>query len=228
MGRDGVAALMLAAGLFAIYAAGASPTIYVGDSGELVTAVHLLGIPHPTGYPLYVLLGKLWTLLVPFGSIAWRMSLFSAACAAAASAALFLLARREARLDPLPALTAAMNAGYTEPDPRDDLSGTDVARKALILGRLMGFKGEPASVVTESLVPDGAKALTLKAFLAKCKRQHSVAFQPECRLQVFSGQLNIIISEVVRSVGIVFSSCHLQWLIIAGHIYGTSKHQVFK
>ena len=75
-------AALLAVALFAVYAAGAARTIYVGDSGELVTAVHILGIPHPTGYPLYVLLGKLWTLLVPIGSIAFRMSLFSAACAA--------------------------------------------------------------------------------------------------------------------------------------------------
>ena len=64
-------------------------------------------------------------------------------------------------------LHAAMEAGFTEPDPRDDLSGTDVARKALILGRLMGFKGEPASVVTESLVPEGARQLPLKQFLAR-------------------------------------------------------------
>lgn len=64
-------------------------------------------------------------------------------------------------------LGAAIEAGYTEPDPRDDLSGTDVARKALILGRLMGFKGEPASVVTESLVPETARGLPLKQFLAR-------------------------------------------------------------
>ena len=81
----------LAAGVFAVYAAGACPTIYVGDSGELVTAVYLLGIPHPSGYPLYVLLGKLWTLAVPLGSIAYRMSLFSAACAAASAALLHRL-----------------------------------------------------------------------------------------------------------------------------------------
>ena len=62
-GRDRIGATLLGIGVFAVYAAGACPTIYVGDSGELVTAVHLLGIPHPTGYPLYVLLGKLWTLL---------------------------------------------------------------------------------------------------------------------------------------------------------------------
>jgi hypothetical protein len=76
--------LGLAAFAFAVYVAGACPTIYVGDSGELVTAAHLLGIPHPSGYPLYVLVGKLWTLLVPLGSIAYRMSLFSAVSAAAA------------------------------------------------------------------------------------------------------------------------------------------------
>jgi bifunctional aspartokinase / homoserine dehydrogenase 1 len=65
------------------------------------------------------------------------------------------------------AMHAAIDAGYTEPDPRDDLSGTDVARKALILGRLLGFKGEPASVVTESLVPEGARQLPLRQFLAR-------------------------------------------------------------
>ncbi len=79
---------------FALYAAGACPTIYVGDSGELVTAVATLGIPHPSGYPLYVLLGKLWTLLLPLGSIAWRMSMFSALCAALAVGGLHYCARR--------------------------------------------------------------------------------------------------------------------------------------
>jgi len=64
-------------------------------------------------------------------------------------------------------MNAAIEAGYTEPDPREDLSGQDVARKALILGRLMGFRGEPASVVTESLVPPDARALPLKQFLAR-------------------------------------------------------------
>lgn len=78
----------LGVAVFVVYVAGASRTIYVGDSGELVAAVHLLGIPHPSGYPLYVLLGKLWTLLVPVGSIAFRMSLFSALCGAVAVAGL--------------------------------------------------------------------------------------------------------------------------------------------
>lgn len=79
----------------------------------------------------------------------------------------FLLSELEKGKSFSQALTAAINAGYTEPDPRDDLSGADVARKALILGRLMGFRGEPASVVTESLVPESARKLSVKQYLAQ-------------------------------------------------------------
>jgi tetratricopeptide (TPR) repeat protein len=89
-----IEAALVSALVFVIDAWGACRTIYVGDSGELVAAVGVLGIPHPSGYPLYVLLGKLWTLLLPIGSIALRMSLFSAACTAAACGVLHHLLRR--------------------------------------------------------------------------------------------------------------------------------------
>ena len=65
------------------------------------------------------------------------------------------------------ALRRAMELGYTEPDPRDDLSGVDVGRKALILGRLLGFSGEPDDVAVESLVPEAMRKLARDAFLAK-------------------------------------------------------------
>jgi aspartokinase/homoserine dehydrogenase 1 len=64
------------------------------------------------------------------------------------------------------ALRGAIAKGYPEPDPRDDLSGMDVARKALILGRLLGFAGELEDIAVESLVPDGAERLRLDQFLA--------------------------------------------------------------
>jgi hypothetical protein len=100
---DTLWALLITAGVFGIYALGACPTIYVGDSGELTTAVAVLGIPHPTGYPLYVLLGALWTAVIPVGSIAWRMSLFSATCGALACGLLYRLGRR---LDLVPVAAA--------------------------------------------------------------------------------------------------------------------------
>jgi aspartokinase/homoserine dehydrogenase 1 len=65
------------------------------------------------------------------------------------------------------AVRAAMDQGFTEPDPRDDLSGVDVARKALILARLLGYPGELPRKTMESLVPDWAQALTLPQFLAQ-------------------------------------------------------------
>ncbi|MEW6556707.1 MAG: DUF2723 domain-containing protein [Elusimicrobiota bacterium] len=54
------------------------PTVYVGDSGEFATAAYTLGITHPPGYPLYVLLGKIFTVIIPFGNIAYRVNLMSA------------------------------------------------------------------------------------------------------------------------------------------------------
>ncbi|HVR03614.1 MAG TPA: bifunctional aspartate kinase/homoserine dehydrogenase I, partial [Polyangia bacterium] len=65
------------------------------------------------------------------------------------------------------ALTKAMELGYTEPDPRDDLSGIDVGRKALILGRLLDFSGEPTDVAVESLVPETLGALSRADFMAR-------------------------------------------------------------
>jgi aspartokinase/homoserine dehydrogenase 1 len=64
----------------------------------------------------------------------------------------------------------AVERGYAEPDPREDLSGADVARKALILGRLLGFSGQPKDVSVESLVAGTARRLSREWFLSILER----------------------------------------------------------
>jgi homoserine O-acetyltransferase len=65
------------------------------------------------------------------------------------------------------ALRAAMALGYTEPDPRDDLSGMDVARKALILAQLLGYEGTLDEVAVESLVPEEQRTVTNAEIMAR-------------------------------------------------------------
>jgi aspartokinase/homoserine dehydrogenase 1 len=61
----------------------------------------------------------------------------------------------------------ARQKGYTEPDPRDDLSGMDVARKLIILGREMGLTLEMADVHVEGLVPPALTKCGIDEFMAR-------------------------------------------------------------
>jgi bifunctional aspartokinase / homoserine dehydrogenase 1 len=61
----------------------------------------------------------------------------------------------------------ARQRGFTEPDPRDDLSGMDVARKLIILGREMGLPLELGDVRVESLVPQGLAGGSIEEFMAQ-------------------------------------------------------------
>ena len=66
---------------FSLYLATLSPTIYNLDSAELTTAAATGGIVRATGYPLYLILGWLWSKL-PIGDVGFRLNLFSAFCGA--------------------------------------------------------------------------------------------------------------------------------------------------
>ena len=64
----------------------------------------------------------------------------------------------------------ARSRGFTEPDPRDDLSGMDVARKLIILGREMGLPLELKDVRIESLVPAELVSGSIEDFMAQLPR----------------------------------------------------------
>lgn len=67
-----------------LYLLTAGRTVGTADTSEFQIVVPQLGIVHPTGYPLYLMLGKLWTVILPFGTVAWRLNLGTAAYGVAA------------------------------------------------------------------------------------------------------------------------------------------------
>jgi homoserine dehydrogenase len=66
---------------------------------------------------------------------------------------------------------SAKERGYTEPDPRDDLSGLDVARKALILARTIGRTIDLDDIEIESLVPATLRGVDVSEYLNRVAEQ---------------------------------------------------------
>jgi hypothetical protein len=85
----------IALAFFILYASTMYRTIDFGDSGELIAAAHVMGVPHTPGYPLYCLLAKGFMGVLPFESPAFRVNLMSGL---ASAAALFLLFLAQIRL----------------------------------------------------------------------------------------------------------------------------------
>lgn len=98
--------------LFALYAWTLSPSVAVGDSGELITAAATLGIPHPPGYPLWCLIHHLPARFAP-GSAAAAVNVMTAGFAALAGVLAFGLAAGVLRLPRLTAAGVALLAGVS-------------------------------------------------------------------------------------------------------------------
>lgn len=69
--------LTVIGGSFLVYLLTTCPTVYLGDSGEFIASAFCLGNPHNSGYPLYVLIGKMFSM-IPLSSVAFRLNLMSA------------------------------------------------------------------------------------------------------------------------------------------------------
>ena len=92
-------------------------------------------------------------------------------------------------------VAAARAEGYTEPDPREDLSGMDVARKVVILAREMGLDIELADVAVDGLVPEGLEEGSAEDFLIQLADHDDemLAMVEESRAR----------GEVLRFVGVI-------------------------
>jgi hypothetical protein len=96
----GVTALVLLGYLLTL-----APTVTFWDAGEFIAAAKTLGIPHPPGTPLFVMIAHVWALIFPFGEYAFRTNLLSALLSAAGAGCFFLVAHESIR-----ALTADLEA----------------------------------------------------------------------------------------------------------------------
>ncbi len=81
----------------ALYVKTLCPAVFWWDSGELIANIAVLGIPHRPGFPIYVLLGKIFSFL-PLGSFAWRVNFLSALFASFSLAILFKVFQRSLNL----------------------------------------------------------------------------------------------------------------------------------
>ncbi|MEO5509216.1 MAG: DUF2723 domain-containing protein [Longimicrobiales bacterium] len=91
-----IAAALAALGVFILYALTLAPSTAFWDTSEYIATAHVLGIPHPPGNPLFVLLARVWDIMLGvFGlPVAVRINLFSASMGALAHGCWFLLADR--------------------------------------------------------------------------------------------------------------------------------------
>jgi hypothetical protein len=131
-----------AAVLLAVYACTLAPDVTFWDAGEFIAAAHSLGIPHPPGTPLFVLLINVWGKLFFFLPYAVATNLFSAAATALAAALSAHLVHRATASSAM-ALASALVAGGMS-SAWLNATETEVYAASLALGVLMIWAGDRA------------------------------------------------------------------------------------
>ncbi len=91
------AAVLVALLVLAGYALTLAPSVTFWDAGEFIAAARVLGIPHPPGTPLFVMIAHVWGMLAPVGEFAARTNLLSALFSAAGAGCFFLVTHESLR-----------------------------------------------------------------------------------------------------------------------------------
>lgn len=149
MRRDGLPSLAAFGAPLLLYGFTAHRFVGFWDVGEMDTVPYILGIAHPPGLPLYTLVGWAFSHALPFGSVAFRMSLFSALCMSVAAWCVYAIVT-ELRRDPLSAVLAAWlfaagGIAWTIAT-RADVHAFAVALYALTLLLLLRWCARPSAV----------------------------------------------------------------------------------
>ena len=90
------AALVVSLVVLLGYLVSLAPSVTFWDAGEFVSAMKILGIPHPPGTPLFVMMGHVWGMIFPVGEFAFRTNLLSAIFSSAGAGCWFLVLQESA------------------------------------------------------------------------------------------------------------------------------------
>src|SRR5690348_9621782 len=88
------AALMVSLATLALYLVTLAPSTAMWDTSEYITAAYTLGLPHPPGNPLFVLIGRVFAILPIASTVAVRINLLAAICSAVSAGMWFLITER--------------------------------------------------------------------------------------------------------------------------------------
>ena len=89
-----LAAALVTIAVFVLYVLTLAPTTAMWDTSEYITAAYTLGLPHPPGNPLFVLIGRVFSILPLASTVAVRINLLAAICSAVSAGMWFLITER--------------------------------------------------------------------------------------------------------------------------------------
>ena len=133
------------------------------------------------------------------------------------------------------ALADARDAGLTEPDVRDDLSGRDVARKLALLAREVGLDVDSGDVAVENLVPPDLEDVPLAEFWSRVseadgawrQRLAEVAGEPQYVARLAGGQIRAGVEGVRAEAGSLLAALRASEIAVVVWTERTGRHPVF-
>lgn len=135
------------------------------------------------------------------------------------------------------AVRAAREAGLTEPDVRDDLSGRDVARKLALLAREVGLEVSAGDVTVESLVPEGLDDVPLATFWERLPEaddawRQRLADTPDGEVQYVArlgtdGSIRTGVEAVRAEAGSLLAALRASEIAVVVHTERTGDHPIF-